>query len=144
MIDHTGNTPPTRLPTRAQMTTPNNVGSWIFSSPLLALCAKCPVISQRGKRGFPLVLELKKIAVNLNFGEKTAFLLRLVQDPAARYKWPALTSSFEGSNSGYAIKPKNQKQDNWDTKTQWNTSQTRGGGLCIWKRWGCSSSRLGV
>ena len=97
------------------MTTPNIVGQqcWEFNFllPLLALCAKCLVIPQRGKRGFPLGLELKKFAVNLNFGEKTAFLLRLVQDPAARQKWPALTSSFEGSNSGYAIKPKNQKQD---------------------------------
>ena len=37
--------------------------------------------------------------------KKTAFLLRLVKDPA-RSKWPALTSSYEGSNSGYAIKPK--------------------------------------
>ena len=63
--------------------------------------------------------------VDLNFGENTTFLLRLVQDPA-RSKWPALTSSYEGSNSGYAIKPSKKpiKQQS-DTITQWNTSQVR-------------------
>ena len=37
--------------------------------------------------------------------KKTAFSLRLVQD-LDRSKWPAFTSFYEGSNSGYAIKPK--------------------------------------
>ena len=32
---------------------------------------------------FPLGLELKKFAVDSDFGEKTAFLLRLVRDPLA-------------------------------------------------------------
>ena len=35
--------------------------------------------------------------------KKTAFLLRLVQDPD-RSKWPAFTSFYERSNSGYEIK----------------------------------------
>ena len=34
--------------------------------------------------------------------KKTAFLLRLVQDPA-RSKWPAFTSFYERSNSRYAL-----------------------------------------
>ena len=37
--------------------------------------------------------------------KKTAFFLRLVQEPD-RWKWPAFTSFYERSNSGYAIKPK--------------------------------------
>ena len=65
---------------------------------------------------------VKKFAADFNFCEKTAFLLRLVQDPA-RSKWPALTSSYEGSNSGYAIKPKKKVKRQADTDRQWNTSQ---------------------
>ena len=79
-------------------------------------------ISQRGRRGFHLGQELKKIAVDLNFGENMAFLL--VQDPALS-KWPAFTSSYDGSNSGYAVKPRKSVKRQSDTKTQWNTSQVR-------------------
>ena len=67
------------------------------------------LISQRERRGFPLGLELKTFPLDLKFREKTEFLLRLVQDPA-RSKWPALTSSYEGSNSGHAIKQKNKNK----------------------------------
>ena len=34
-----------------------------------------------------------------------------------------LTSSYEGSNSSYAIKPKKPVKRQADTETQWNTSQ---------------------
>ena len=79
-------------------------------------------ISQRGRRGFPLSQELKKIAVDLNFGENMAFLL--VQDPALS-KWPVFTSSYDGSNNGYAVKPRKSVKRQSDTKTQWNTSLVR-------------------
>ena len=59
----------------------------------------------------------------MNFSEKTPFLLRLVQDPA-RSKRPALTLSYEGSNSGYAIKQKKKTgKGQADTETWWNISQ---------------------
>ena len=61
-------------------------------------------ISQRGRGGFPLGLELKKLQQILISAKKTAFLLRLVQDPA-RSKRPDFTSFYERSNSGYVIKP---------------------------------------
>ena len=41
----------------------------------------------------------------------------------ARSKWPAFTSFYEKSNSGYAIKPKKTVKRQTDTKTQWNTLQ---------------------
>ena len=41
-----------------------------------------------------------------------------------RRKWPGLTSSYERSNSGYAIKPKQKTvKRQADTEKQWNTSQ---------------------
>ena len=64
-------------------------------------------ISRRGRRGFLLGLELKNLQRIWISAKKTAFLLRLVQDPD-RSKWPAFTSFYERSNSGYAIKPKKQ------------------------------------
>ena len=54
--------------------------------------------------------------------KKTAFLLRLVQDPD-RSKWPAFTSFYERSNSGYAIKPKKTSKRQSNTKMQMNTLQ---------------------
>ena len=64
------------------------------------------LIFQRGRRGFPLGLELKSLQwIWISAKKNPAFLLRLVQDPD-RSKWPAFTSFYERSNSSYAIKPK--------------------------------------
>ena len=79
-------------------------------------------LPERKKRFLPLSQKLKQTAVDLNFGENMAFLL--VQDPALS-KWPAFTSSYDGSNSGYAVKTRKSVKRQSDTKTQWNTSQVR-------------------
>ena len=56
-----------------------------FSPPLFLRFAQNASLSPREEKEVSrLGLEPKKFAVNLNLGEKTAFLLRLVQDPAAR------------------------------------------------------------
>ena len=47
-------------------------------------------ISQRGKRGFPLGLELKKNWSEFGFRQKNGILLRLVQDPASQNDQPFL------------------------------------------------------
>ena len=67
-------------------------------------------ISQRGRRGFPLGLELKHLQQIWISAKKTTFLFRLVQDPAMKGV----------TYSDYAIKPKNSKRQT-DTKTQGNT-----------------------
>ena len=59
------------------------------------------------KKRFPSWAGAEKIAADLNFGKKNDIFVATGQDPA-RSKCPALTSPYEGSNSGYAIKPKNQ------------------------------------
>ena len=78
------------------------------------------------KRRFPSWVGAEnKFAADLNFGEKAAFLLRLVQD-SARLKWAGLTSSYEGSNSRLCnIKPKKKRtvKRQADTETQWNISR---------------------
>ena len=72
---------------------------------------------------FPLGLELKNLQqISISAKKKTAFLLRLVQDPA-RSKWPPFTSFHERSNNGYAKKPKKPVKRQTDTKAQWNTLQ---------------------
>ena len=88
-------------------------------------------ISQRGRRGFPLGLELKNLQRIWISAKKRHFLLRLVQDPA-RSKWPAFTSFYGRSNSDSlrkhpfllallsAIKPKETVKLQTDTKTQRN------------------------
>ena len=50
-------------------------------------------------------MELKKFAADLNFGEQIEMTL-------------ALTSSYEGSNSGHAIKPKKPVKRQADTETR--------------------------
>ena len=74
-------------------------------------------ISQRGRRSFPLELELKNLQRIWIWAKKTAVLLRLVQDPA-RSKWPAFTSFYERGNSGYAIKPKKKKNSKTTNRHQ--------------------------
>ena len=88
-------------------------------------------LPERKKSQFPSWAGAEKFAADLNFGEKTAFLLRLVQDPA-RSKWPAFTSFYGRSNSDSlrkhpfllallsAIKPKETVKLQTDTKTQRN------------------------
>ena len=74
------------------------------------------------KRRFPSWVGAEnKFAADLNFGEKAAFLLRLVQD-SARLKWAALTSSYELSNSRLCnIKPKNKTKNSKTTSRHRNT-----------------------
>ena len=64
----------------------NSQQCWELNFLLPPPCAlrKMPHYLPERKKRFPSWAGAEKIRSDLNFGEKTAFLLRLVQDPAAR------------------------------------------------------------
>ena len=71
------------------------------------------LIFRRGRRGFPLGLELKSLQWIWILARKNGILVATGPGPR----------QIEVSNSGYAIKPKKSVKRQTDTKTQWNTLQ---------------------
>ena len=83
-----------------------------LSPPLLSRFVQNASLSLREEKEVSLLAGAEKICSGFEFRLENSIFVATGPGPSSQIEMTSLlTSSSEGSNSNYAIKPKNQKQD---------------------------------